>query len=149
MSVPGIAVPAVTVIAVDVSSKSDLLVDESCTPIPSPWKIIYSRLNPFVKTLNPPSILSVMGRASLLGSIYRHIEMVIFLMCEMPERQLSYSVESQVETKVFSFSLESSEVSALSFLGLRLLVSFLVLSSGNRRMCVMLLIPTSFIGFLI
>lgn len=102
MSVPGIAVPVVvdkhlyvdggilnnlpgdimkklctgTVIAVDVSSKNDLLVDESCTPIPSPWKIIWSRINPFTKTIEAPSILSIMGRASLLGSINKRNEVM-------------------------------------------------------------------------
>ncbi len=102
MSVPGIAVPVVvdshlfvdggilnnlpgdimkkrctgTVIAVDVSSKNDLLVDEACTPIPSPWKIIWSRINPFIKTLNAPNILAVMGRASLLGSINKRNEVM-------------------------------------------------------------------------
>jgi NTE family protein/lysophospholipid hydrolase len=102
MSVPGIAVPVVidnhlfvdggilnnlpgdimkkvctgTVIAVDVSSKNDLIVDESSTPIPSPWRIIWSRLNPFVETIKVPSILAVMGRASLLGSINKRNEVV-------------------------------------------------------------------------
>lgn len=102
MSVPGIAVPVVignhlfvdggvlnnlpgdimkrfcagTVIAVDVSSKNDLLVDESCQPIPSPWKILWSRINPFLKPLNAPSILSVMGRTSLLGSIHKRNEVI-------------------------------------------------------------------------
>jgi len=65
-----------TVVAVDVSSKNDLLVDESCTPIPSPWKIIWSRINPFTKTIEAPSILSIMGRASLLGSINKRNEVM-------------------------------------------------------------------------
>ena len=102
MSVPGIAVPVVidkhlyvdggilnnlpgdimkklctgTVIAVDVSSKNDLLVDESCTPIPSAWKIIWSRINPLKKAINAPTIFSVMGRASLLGSINKRNEVM-------------------------------------------------------------------------
>ena len=102
MAVPGIAVPVVLnnnlfvdggilnnlpgdimknlctgeVIAVDVSSKNDLLVDESCNPIPSPWKILWSRINPFAKSMNVPSILSVLGRASLLGSISKRNEVV-------------------------------------------------------------------------
>jgi NTE family protein/lysophospholipid hydrolase len=102
MSVPGVAVPVVvnnnlfvdggilnnlpgdimkklctgTVIAVDVSSKNDLLVDESCTPIPPAWKIIWSRINPFIKTIKTPTILSVLGRASLLGSINKRNEVM-------------------------------------------------------------------------
>ena len=102
MSVPGIAVPIVInnhlfvdggilnnlpgdimkklctglVVAVDVSSKNDLLVDESCTPMPSPWRILWSRINPFIKKINAPSILSVMGRASLLGSINKRNEVM-------------------------------------------------------------------------
>jgi NTE family protein/lysophospholipid hydrolase len=97
MSVPGVAVPVVagghllidggvlnnlpgdvmrrlgagTVIAVDVNAKNDLLVDDSCTPIPSPWKILWSRINPFAKRLNVPSILSILARTSLLGSLLK------------------------------------------------------------------------------
>jgi NTE family protein/lysophospholipid hydrolase len=97
MSVPGVAVPVVAdgrllvdggvlnnlpgdlmrlrgagvVIAVDVNDKSDLLVDDSCTPIPSPWKILWRRINPFAKTLDVPGILSILGRTSLLGSIHK------------------------------------------------------------------------------
>jgi NTE family protein/lysophospholipid hydrolase len=100
MSVPGVAVPVVvdnnllvdggvlnnlpgdvmrrlcsgTVIAVDVNEKNDLLVDDSCTPIPSPWKIVWSRINPFARPINVPSILSIMGRTSLLGSILKRNE---------------------------------------------------------------------------
>jgi NTE family protein/lysophospholipid hydrolase len=58
-----------TVIAVNSNSPSDLMVDERYQEIPSPWRILWSRLNPFSQSIKTPSIVDIMRRtASLAGA---------------------------------------------------------------------------------
>ncbi len=59
-----------TVITVDVAPKRDLELCDVSDSFPSPWKVLGSRLNPFVKSLNPPSILQIMGRSTMLASVH-------------------------------------------------------------------------------
>lgn len=57
------------VIAVDVSPQRDLAVDPSYRQMPSAWKVLGSRVNPFAQPVNVPNILAVMMRTLMLGSI--------------------------------------------------------------------------------
>jgi len=59
-----------TVITVDVAPKRDIELDDVTDSFPSPWKVLRSRINPFVKSLSPPSLLQIMGRSTMLASIY-------------------------------------------------------------------------------
>ncbi len=61
-----------TIIAVNVSSEEDL--SFSSNEIPSPWKIIWSRITPFKKSIKCFNILDVMTRATLLSSVHRSKE---------------------------------------------------------------------------
>ncbi len=63
-----------TVIAVDVSSQNDLLLDDAMETMPSPWKMVWNRINPFEKKIKVPTILSVMGRTAMLGSVAKRNE---------------------------------------------------------------------------
>ena len=57
------------VISVDVSPTSDLKVESSFSSLPSAWRLIWSRLNPFAQRLEAPNILEILTRASTLASI--------------------------------------------------------------------------------
>ncbi len=58
------------VIAVNVVPPVDLQVEVSNIESPSGWQILWSRLNPFAKRINLPSIVSVIRRAGELGSVF-------------------------------------------------------------------------------
>jgi NTE family protein/lysophospholipid hydrolase len=59
------------VIAVKVSAEEDLSFDQKYDEIPSPWKILLSRLNPFKESIKSPTILDIMMRTMMLGSSYK------------------------------------------------------------------------------
>lgn len=59
-----------TVITVDVAPKRDLEFDKNETAFPSPWKVVWSRINPFMKKLRPPTILQILGRSTMLASVH-------------------------------------------------------------------------------
>jgi predicted acylesterase/phospholipase RssA len=54
-----------------VAPQRDAHVGESLREVPSPWKILGRRLNPFRKTLEVPNILQILGRTTMLGSIHQ------------------------------------------------------------------------------
>ena len=57
------------IIAVNVIPKEDLTVDIDQAEIPTPWKIIRTRINPFKKSPELPNIVKVMMRTSMLASM--------------------------------------------------------------------------------
>lgn len=57
------------VIAVDVSPDVDLRAEVDVGTEVSGWGVLWSRLNPFQKRIPAPSILSVLGRSVVVGSI--------------------------------------------------------------------------------
>jgi len=59
------------VIVVNVNPKEDLAFDGSFEQLPSPWEIIWSRINPYKKRIHVPTILNVMMRSSMLSSIHQ------------------------------------------------------------------------------
>lgn len=59
-----------TVITVDVAPKRDIELCDGADSFPSPWKVLRSRLNPFARSLNPPSILQILGRSTMLASVH-------------------------------------------------------------------------------
>jgi len=71
------------VIAVDVSPQRDLAVDPTCRELPSSWKILWSRINPFADPVNVPSILDVIMRTLMLSSVHsthlvmKHVDLYI------------------------------------------------------------------------
>ena len=71
------------VIAVDVSPQRDLAVDPTCRELPSSWKILWSRINPFMDTVKVPSILAVIMRTLMLSSVHsthlvrKHVDLYI------------------------------------------------------------------------
>lgn len=58
------------VIAVDVEPKRDLTVNTGFATEISGWALVLNRLNPFRKTVEIPSILSVLIRSATLASVY-------------------------------------------------------------------------------
>lgn len=59
-----------TVIAVDVVPPHDLKVHLPDVQSPSGWWLLWRKLNPFVKTVQLPNIVSILHRAGELGSVY-------------------------------------------------------------------------------
>jgi predicted acylesterase/phospholipase RssA len=59
-----------SVVAVDVAPQRDARLAESFRDFPSPWKLLFHRLNPFGRPLQVPSILQILGRTTMLGSIH-------------------------------------------------------------------------------
>ncbi len=59
-----------TVITVDAAPRRDIEFGEDADSFPSPWKVLRSRLNPFVRSLSPPSILQILGRSTMLASVH-------------------------------------------------------------------------------
>jgi NTE family protein len=57
-----------SVIVVDANPQVDLTIDAGITKIPSPWKIIASRLNPLRKSIKVPTIVDIMMRTAMLAS---------------------------------------------------------------------------------
>ena len=58
------------VIVVDVSAQKDLSIDTRLTKAPSPWRILWSRINPFASRIDVPNILAIMMRTMLIGSLH-------------------------------------------------------------------------------
>ncbi|MFQ5822535.1 MAG: cyclic nucleotide-binding and patatin-like phospholipase domain-containing protein [bacterium] len=65
------------VIAVDVSSQVDLETSSKYGDCLSGWKVLWSRINPFVKTLNVPHIISILMRTTELSSRHSQEAMII------------------------------------------------------------------------
>jgi predicted acylesterase/phospholipase RssA/CRP-like cAMP-binding protein len=61
------------VIAVNVSPSrdKDFTIDDTFKSIPSPSRILWSRLNPFKKSINFPNIIDVMIRTTMLSSAHK------------------------------------------------------------------------------
>ena len=57
------------VIVVDVSSEKDMVFNYE--KIPSPWKVLLTKLMPFKKSIDMPNLLEILGRTTLLSSINR------------------------------------------------------------------------------
>ena len=57
------------VIAVDVSAQKDFTI--SVKKFPSPWKVLWSRILPFKERVNVPTILDVLTRSAMLGSLQK------------------------------------------------------------------------------
>jgi len=57
------------VMMVNVSPDSDLIMPENCQTIPSSWEYLWSRINPFKKTIDMPTIMDIMMRTTMLASI--------------------------------------------------------------------------------
>ncbi len=51
-----------------VSPRKDLAMEESCTEMPSAWRVLRSRLNPFEKTIRVPGIAATMMRTMWVAS---------------------------------------------------------------------------------
>lgn len=58
------------VIVVDVSSQKDLSVDPKMLRPPSPWRILWSRINPFARAIDVPNIMAIMMRTMMIGSLH-------------------------------------------------------------------------------
>ena len=71
------------VIAVDVSPQRDLVVDPNCRELPSSWRILWSRINPWAEPLNVPTILAIIMRTLMLSSVHsshlvmKHVDLAI------------------------------------------------------------------------
>ena len=63
-------------VAVDVVPPVDLDVHASDLENPSGWKLAWNQLNPFVKSLEIPDIISIINRAGVLGSIRQRQRMI-------------------------------------------------------------------------
>lgn len=59
-----------TVIVVDVGAQKDLSIDPHVVKAPSPWKILWSRINPLGRAIDAPGILSIMMRTIMIGSLH-------------------------------------------------------------------------------
>ncbi len=59
-----------SVIVVDVSAQKDLSVDPHTARPPSPWRILWSRINPLSSPIDAPSIISIMMRTIMIGSLH-------------------------------------------------------------------------------
>ena len=58
-----------TVIAVDVSPDVDLSVSEAYESMPSPWEILWRRVNPFQPSLAVPNIIEIVSRAMDINNL--------------------------------------------------------------------------------
>jgi predicted acylesterase/phospholipase RssA/CRP-like cAMP-binding protein len=59
-----------SVIVVDVSAQKDLSIDPSMIKPPSPWRILWSRINPLGSAIDAPNILAIMMRTIMIGSMH-------------------------------------------------------------------------------
>ena len=59
------------VIVVNVSPDKDVMLDEDLDEIPSPLGILWSWLNPFVKAIRIPTIMTLMVRVAVVNSLFR------------------------------------------------------------------------------
>ncbi len=59
-----------SVIVVDVSAQKDLSIDPQVVRAPSPWRILWSRINPLASPIDAPGILSIMMRTIMIGSLH-------------------------------------------------------------------------------
>ena len=55
------------VIAVDVSSRDRIQINYDFEKLPSPWRVLWNRLNPFARTLRVPSLFEVMIRTATVS----------------------------------------------------------------------------------
>ena len=62
------------VISVDVSPATELRVQGASGRLPSPWALLWSRLNPFAERIRVPNVLEILMRASTLASIQNTAE---------------------------------------------------------------------------
>lgn len=69
------------VIVVNVSPEKDIKVDPSMLEMPSPWKVLWSRVNPFGRAINVPNIPAVMMRTIMVGS--RRKAQEVEAMCDL------------------------------------------------------------------
>jgi predicted acylesterase/phospholipase RssA len=71
------------VIAVDVSRQADMRAPESVHEVPSGWHILWSKLNPIMRTIDVPSIFDILYQTATLSSnclakrAYELVDMVI------------------------------------------------------------------------
>ena len=63
-------------VAVDVVPPVDLDVHAADLENPSGWRMAWNRLNPFVKSLEIPDIVSIINRAGVLGSTHQRQRMI-------------------------------------------------------------------------
>jgi len=56
------------VIAVDVSTQKNLTIDYK--EFPSPWKFLRSRISPFIKSINVPTLKDLLTQSTMLSSIH-------------------------------------------------------------------------------
>jgi lysophospholipid hydrolase len=66
-----------TVIAVDVSAETDMQQEHPYQDSISGWRIIWSRLNPFTRTLAVPNIAAVLQRSAELASVVMQREVLL------------------------------------------------------------------------
>ncbi len=59
-----------SVIVVDVSAQKDLSIDPAIIKPPSPWQILWSRVNPLAGVIDAPNILAIMMRTIMIGSMH-------------------------------------------------------------------------------
>jgi predicted acylesterase/phospholipase RssA len=66
-----------TIIAVDVSTETDLQHEHPYRDSISGWRILWSRLNPFTRTLAVPNIAAVLQRSAELASVVMQREALL------------------------------------------------------------------------
>ena len=66
------------VIVVNVSPTKELTVDPGYRELPSPWRILWSRINPFRETIDVPSIKSMLMRTLTVGGHRKMLEIEQF-----------------------------------------------------------------------
>ena len=64
------------VIAVDVVAPVNLDIRATRLESPSGWRIALNRINPLAKQIKMPSMVTVLHRASALGSVYNHRQLI-------------------------------------------------------------------------
>ncbi len=108
------------VIAVKIVGDSKLDFDESCREIPSPWQILWRRLNPFKSALKIPNILEIMMRTMMLGSTSksRSTEKSADICLEVPVRQfgfMEFSALKKIVNTGYWYAKEQLEALDLTF----------------------------------
>lgn len=59
------------IIAVNVSPDKDLVLEQELSKIPSGWKILWSWINPFKKSIKVPTIAAIMGRVATMNHVHK------------------------------------------------------------------------------
>ncbi len=57
------------VIAVDVSPATELSVETADEGLPSPWRVLWSRFNPFMDRIRAPVLMEILARSATLASV--------------------------------------------------------------------------------